>query len=349
MHKKESIMDIDALSQVIRDLEPLRKGYIIHDGFVFRAVRNPANVFDAIVICNSSSANRFFGADRVSEHSLEDHIAFINSYQFTKAYVFADDISFLEKCPTLEHLTILPAATAGDGFDYSPLYKMPNLKSLICATHYGAYEKYSTTIDYSKIPGLEYLEVNSNEDLNYHLVPTLKTLHLFGPFGELKDHDLKWLSACSQLDTLEITCAKIHCLEGIERLAQMQCLRLNYNRSLQDISALESVAPTLRMLHIEKCPNIADFSVLEKLKNLEYLVIKGSNQIPDLSFLRGLPNLQMFDFDINVVDGDLSPCLALPYVRCRRSRRHYNLKDAQLPKGACKHGNENIPPWRRII
>jgi hypothetical protein len=342
-------MNLDVLSEVIRDHEILRKGYIIHDGFVFRAVRNPANVFDAIMICNSSSACRFFGADIVSEHSLEDHIAFINSHQFTKAFVFADDISFMEKCPTLEHLTILPAATAGDGFDYSPLYKMPNLKSLICATHYGAYEKYSTTIDYSKIRGLEYLEVNSNEDLNYHLVPTLKTLHLFGPFSKLKDSDLKWLSACSQLDTLEITCAKIHCLEGIERLAQMQCLRLNYNRSLQDISALESVAPTLRMLHIEKCPNIADFSVLEKLKNLEYLVIKGSNQIPDLSFLRGLPNLQMFDFDINVVDGDLSPCLALPYVRCRRSRRHYNLKDAQLPKGACKHGNENIPPWRRII
>ena len=342
-------MDIDALSYTIRDHEILRKGYTNHDGFVFCAVRNPANVFDAITIRNPSSACRFFDVDGVSERSLEDHIAFINSHQLTKAYIVADDISFLAKCPTLEHLTIIPSVTAGNGFDYAPLYKMPNLKSLICATHYGTYHKNTTTIDYSKIPGLEYLEVNSNEDLNYHLVPTLKTLHLFGPFSKLKDSDLKWLSACSQLDTLEITCAKIRCLEGIERLAQMQCLRLNYNRSLQDISALESVAPTLRMLHIEKCPNITDFSVLEKLNNLEYLVIKGSNEIPDLSFLRGLPNVQLFDFDINVVDGDLSPCLALPYVRCRRSRRHYNLKDAQLPKGPCKHGNENIPHWRRII
>ena len=338
-------MDIDALSYTIRDHEILRKGYTNHDGFVFCAVRNPANVFDAITIRNPSSARRFFDVDGVSERSLEDHIAFINSHQLAKAYIVADDISFLEKCPTLEHLTIIPSVTAGDGFDYSPLYKMPNLKSLICATHYGTYHKNTTTIDYSKIPGLEYLVVNSNEDLNYHLVPTLKTLHLFGPFSKLKDSDLKWLSACSQLDTLEITCAKIRCLEGIERAAQMQCLRLNYNRSLQDISALESVAPTLRMLHIEKCPNITDFSVLEKLNNLEYLVIKGSNEIPDLSFLRGLPNVQLFDF----VDGDLSPCLALPYVRCRRSRRHYNLKDAQLPKGPCKHGNENIPHWRRII
>lgn len=342
-------MDADTLSQVIRDLETLRKGYISHDGFVFSSIRDPANVFDAITIRNPSSARRFFDVDGVSERSLEDHIAFINSHQLTKAYIVADDISFLAKCPTLEHLTIIPSVTAGDGFDYAPLYKMPNLKSLICATHYGTYHKNTTTIDYSKIPGLEYLEVNSNEDLNYHLVSTLKTLHLFGPFSKLKDSDLKWLSACSQLDTLEITCAKIRCLEGIERLAQMQCLRLNYNRSLQDISALENVAPALRMLHIEKCPNITDFSVLEKLKKLEYLVIKGSNQIPDLSFLRGLPDLQLFDFDVNVEDGDLTPCLALPYVRCRRSRRHYNLKDAQLPKGACKHGNENIPHWRRII
>ena len=124
-------MDIDALSYTIRDHEILRKGYTNHDGFVFCAVRNPANVFDAITIRNPSSACRFLDVDGVSERSLEDHIAFINSHQLTKAYIVADDISFLAKCPTLEHLTIIPSVTAGNGFDYA--FRYPGMNKVLQA------------------------------------------------------------------------------------------------------------------------------------------------------------------------------------------------------------------------
>lgn len=338
-------MNIDVLSRVITDVNILSKRYTSYDGFVFTSIRLPGNIYDAILIRNPSTARRFGDADGFSEHSLEDHISFINLHQLASACIIADDISFLAQCPTLEHLTIIPALTAGDSFDYSPLYKLQNLKSLSCATHYGTLHRNTTTIDYSKIKGLEYIRVSSNGDLNYDVVLSLKTLEI----RDSQFDDLNWLPCNSRLDSMEITTGKIRCLDGIEHASEMQCLQLCYNRSLQNINALQSVAPTLRALHIENCPKITDFSVLEKLKNLEYLVIKGSNQIPDLSFLSGMSRLQTFIFDVNIADGDLSPCLNLAYARCLKSRKHYKLKDNQLPKGVCNRGNENIPYWRRIV
>ena len=71
---------------------------------------------------------------------------------------------------------------------------------------------------------------------------------------------------------------------------------------------------------------------LEELENLETLYLEGNNSIPNLKFLDKLKNLQVFGFDVNVEDGDLSPCLRLPTVWCYQGRRHYNLKNKDLPK-----------------
>ena len=34
---------------------------------------------------------------------------------------------------------------------------------------------------------------------------------------------------------------------------------------------------------------------------------------------------------MNVMDGDLSLCMNVPYASCR-NKKHYNLKDSDLPK-----------------
>lgn len=129
---------------------------------------------------------------------------------------------------------------------------------------------------------------------------------------------------------------------------KLQCLYLYYNRSLSDISALEGVKDSLKALRIENCAKIKDFSVLEKLENLELLDLSGSNEIPSLSFIRKLKNLKMFVFSVNVLDGDLTPCKDLSYAACVRGRKHYNMKDRDLPKGKVTRGNEDIELWRRF-
>lgn len=126
-----------------------------------------------------------------------------------------------------------------------------------------------------------------------------------------------------------------------------QVANSGYNRCLEDIHALEKVKSSLRILRIENCPRIKDFSVLGTLENLERLNLFGSNELPDLSFLKTMKNLKTFGFNINVRDGDLSPCTKLSYVYSERNRKHYNLKDAELPKKQYVGGNENIEVWRR--
>ena len=39
-----------------------------------------------------------------------------------------------------------------------------------------------------------------------------------------------------------------------------------------------------------------------------------------------------FLFSMNVLDGDLTPCMKIPYVYCERNRKHYNLKNKDLPR-----------------
>ena len=137
-------------------------------------------------------------------------------------------------------------------------------------------------------------------------------------------------------------------MEGIQKSKKIQCLYLHYNRSLNDISALKNVKKTLRALRIENCPKINDFSVLEELENLELLELSGNNELPSLSFLKTMKNLKTFIFSMNVKDGDLYPCLNLSYAYSEKNRKHYNLKDMDLPKGQYVRGNEAIEEWRRL-
>lgn len=124
------------------------------------------------------------------------------------------------------------------------------------------------------------------------------------------------------------------------------------------IFALQSFSPrhqrvskckkTLRALRIENCPKIEDFSVLAELENLELLELTGKNTLPNLQFLKQMKNLKTFVFDMNVLDGDLTPCLDLSYVYSRKNRKHYNVKDKDMPRGEYVRGNEDIEMWRRM-
>ena len=172
--------------------------YIVRDGYIFVALGNPGIVFDAIVMRHPEDILCFSPRLPHSERSLNDHIALINELKLEKAMIIADDIGFIKACPSLKHLSIVPSGNIGNGFDYSPLYDMPQIKSLWCPTVYGKNEEFSTTIDYSKITGLECFSVahNFNNCLNYQNIATVKTLG----FSGYKEKDLQ--NAFSSLSSL---------------------------------------------------------------------------------------------------------------------------------------------------
>lgn len=329
------------IKEVVTDV---RERYIIRNGFVFTSLTYPFNVYDAIVIKNPYDVPCFSPLVDGSRRSLKEHIDFINEYKIEKAVIIADNIDFIIHCKSFKYLKIIPADTVGNNFDYSPLYKMASLKCVYASTTYGYKQALSTHIDYSKINGLEDIGVTYRGHINYENIETLKSLGISG----CKKYDLTDVFKSPVLDTLSVIQCGFKSLEGIQQSKKLQCLYLYYNRSLKDISALSKMKGTLKALRIENCPKIEDFSVLGKLENLELLELVGSNKLPNLNFLKSMKNLKTFVFDMNVLDGDLTPCLNLSYVYSDRNRKHYNLKDSDLPKGEYVRGNEDIEEWRRL-
>lgn len=326
------------------DYKALADHYILRDGYVFVCLCHPGTVFDAIVIRHPQDAKCFSPRLPESKRGLAEHLMLINELKIEKALIIANNIDFIVECPSLKYLRIIPAEDSINGFDYSPLYDMPEIKSLWCATIYGRNEEFSTTVDYSKVKGIENFSVYNSGYLNYKNISTVKSLGL----SHIQDRDLQNAFSSLKLDTLSVIQCKVQSLEGIQKSEKMQCLYLYYNRFLKDISALSKVRRTLRALRIENCPRIEDFSVLGELENLELLELSGSNELPSLRFLQTMKNLKTFIFSMNVKDGDLSPCLVLSYAYSKRNRKHYNLKDVNLPKGQYVHGNETIEEWRRL-
>lgn len=331
------------INEVITDNRVFAQYYILRDGYEFKPLTHPANIYDAIVIKNPPNASCFSPKIVVTGHSLSEQMELVNRLKLEKAIIVADDISFIVQCSTLRHLKIIPADSVGENFDFSPLYDMPEIRSLHCRTQYGVREEFISSIDYSKISGLVDLSVSGKGHLNYHQVNSLRSLRI----SNYQQDDLTKMFSSKILDSLLIIQCKIKSLEGIQQSDRMQCLYLDYNRSLQDISALSSVKKTLRALRIENCPKIQDFSVLEDLENLEALILLGKNELPNISFIKKLKNLKTFVFSMPVIDGDLSPCLNLTYAYSQNNRKYYNLKNEDLPKKQYIRGNEDIEMWRR--
>lgn len=301
--------------------------------------------FDALIVKCPGESDCHTPQFDVPLHTREEYIQYIQSRQLEKATIILNDISWLPQCPSLKDLVIIPSEQAVGNFDFSPLYEMPEIRSLECRTQYGEWDQFLNEIDYSRVPGLVNLVVEVNQGTkNFQNVETLK--QLYTTRYRSPSRDVTQLFSSKELTCLSLFMSNIQSINGVEKAPGLQCLELSYNRSLNDISALGKIKDTCRVLYIENCAKITDFTVLEEMENLEYLWLTGSNSLPDLRFLKKMKKLKTFILDMNVLDGDLTPCLDIPYVTCGRDRRHYNLKDSALPKGKIYRPEEELGLWR---
>lgn len=313
------------------------------DGMLFVPVNFPFNKPDGILIENLD---------------LPQLIEYIQNKKIVKAFIQGiSDFDFLVNCHTLAYIAIelkLPfdeyskmpmrGRKIYKTYNLDYLYDFPRLKSLKIINNEDPIIKAELYLDMTKLTELQQYSGNyafvHNLDQAFSLKSLILNQYLESDFVDLRELKL--------LDTVKLTFSKLYSLNGCETLFKLQCLYLHYNRALTDISALRGVKNTLKALRIENCPKIQDFSVLGELENLELLELSGSNTLPNLNFLKSMKNLKTFVFNMNVLDGDLSPCLNLSYVYSEKNRKHYNLKDAELPKGEYIRGNENIEEWRRL-
>ena len=321
---------IEELNKTVTDGYVLRHGFIVRDGFVFVLGDKPA-VYDTLLIRSPSDAVGPIKHAYASK-TLDEHIMLINQYQLEKAKIICRDLSFIVQCPSLKEISIYPDDFGSDSFDYSPLYSMPNLKSVCCQTQYGIHGQYKAYVDYSKMKGLREIGAAGSGHNGYETVSTLETLWI----SNCKKHrDFQNISCSDQLQDVTLMQCGIRELNGIEKHKKLSSLALYHNRCLSDISSLASLGDSLRILAIEGCPKISDFTFLSALRKLEHLQLYGSNMLPTLSFLKEMPNLKTLTFTMNVEDGDLTLCMNVPYASCK-NRKHFNLKDAQLHKNILK-------------
>lgn len=318
------------VNEVIRDNVTLAQGYVDREGYIFTALTGPANVYNAIVLRQPSDALCFSPRVGISKHSLEEHIGFVNTYKLQDAIIIANNIEFIKRCPSLTRIRIIPADNAGNGFDFSPLYELRQIDWLKCDTEYGKDFKYSSSVDYSKIQGVKHLSVEGVGNLNFNKGQTLKSLQLLRVKGQ--NGDLTDLFTSERMEKLDIGQSNVQFLHGLGQSNCLQSLSLFNNRRLKNIDDLGLVNESLLELSIDSCNKIEDFSVLYTLKNLRHLCLLGNNNLPDLNFLINMKQLRVFRFSMNVCNGDLTPCLRIPYVSSDKNRRHYNLRDNDLPK-----------------
>lgn len=317
---------IEELNTTIIDGNALRQGFVARDGFVFVLGNKPA-VYDTLLIRSPADAVGPI-KNAYSSRSLEEHIQLINQYKLEKAKIICRDLSFIVQCPSLKEISVYPDDFGSDHFDYSPIYSLPNIKSVCCRTQYGIKEQYKTSIDYSQIQGITEISAAGLGHIGYEKVPSLETLWLS---NSKKHKNCNDISCSAHLKDVTLMQCNVLSLDGIEKYHALQSISLCYNRSLTDISALSRLGDVLRVLEIENCPKVTDFSILEKLVNLEHLRLYGPNHLPSLRFLNQMKKLKTFTFTMDVEDGDLGLCLDIPYASCK-NRKHFNYKDSQLPK-----------------
>lgn len=297
-------------------------------GFKFRT-GHKLYIYNDLIVFSPDTAQAdgmYYGGP---ERTLEEHIALINTLKLDKATVIAEDLSFLPRCPSIKHLSIQHARGQTAELDFSPLYELPHLESLsIAAPNMGLTKGPAIRIDFSRLPQLRHIGVCTNDKYNYSMAPMLESLWI----SSSKRHtDMNNLSCSPHLKRIDLLCCSMKSLDGIEKYP-LQVLNMSYLRGMENISALNNCAHTLRGLFIEACGKIKDFSCLYNLVNLEHLELTGRNHLPDLEFLRSMPKLKTFVFSMEVDSGDLTPCLDVPYASCNKMKRHYNLSEKDLPK-----------------
>ncbi|MBR5796472.1 MAG: hypothetical protein IKY26_10040 [Erysipelotrichaceae bacterium] len=308
----------------------------------FTSVHAPFNVHDAIRIYNECA---------------EYYMNYIVKYNIKKIELRnVIDTGFLKKCNNISHLSYFLPNNMLNKYDSKVsnnviVLCLDGIHSLVCLKQLNLIEgddgiKINQKIDLACFQELEYLSSSYHRIKNLEKTKNVRTLVL----NYYDEENLDSISKLYELDTLKLTSSKIRELSGMSYLKRMQCLYLFYNRQLSDISSLVTIKKTLKTLVIENCPKIQNFSVLSQLENLEHLELVGNNNIPDLSFLKNIKNLKTLIISMNVLDGDLSLCLDIPYVYILKGRKHYNYSDKHMRKEKDKYakGNENIPEWRRL-
>ena len=161
-------------------------------------------------------------------------------------------------------------------------------------------------------------------------LPSLRVLGLshYAPVSG----DLSGLPQIPLLEELGLVQARNLTLSGIARFLGLRCLSVDYFPRLVDLSPLTAFTDgVLETLELGHCPKIEDHDQVRVIRSLRRLAFNQCGEIPSLSFLNDLQELESFSFvGTNIINGDLTPCLRLRFAGFLE-KRHYSHRLSDFP------------------
>jgi hypothetical protein len=128
------------------------------------------------------------------------------------------------------------------------------------------------------------------------------------------------------LEALTILGSPTKSLQGLATLTKLRSLRLGDLRALESLGGVENLT-TLDKLEIDTCRKLRSIEEVRALLNLHELYLDRLGDVQSLKPLESLVQLKRLTFvdSTNILDGDLSPLLALPYLELVsfQNRKHY--------------------------
>ena len=231
------------------------------------------------------------------------------------------DLSFLFRFPWVEHLTILNS----EMIDISTIVILRRLHYLQIS---GATKE---PLDLSNFPLVRELRLQWWPKLRFgDALASLRSLSLshYAPASG----DLTGLPQIPELEDLDLVQARNLTLSGIDRFLHLKRLTATYFSKLVDLSPLTAFANgVLEILEFGNCPKLTRHDQVKAIRSLKRLAFNRCGEIPSLSFLDDLQELESFSFvGTNIVDGDLTPCLRLRFAGFL-DKRHYSHRSSDFP------------------
>ncbi|EID8069431.1 toxin [Escherichia coli] len=218
-------------------------------------------------------------------------------------------------------LKIISFADEIDGIiNFESIYLLENIEKI------NIQHKQNFNIDVSSFPKLKHLGSECWNGLkNINNASGLVSLVIY-KYAEI---NLENISNLKKLQLLHIYSSKIKTLNGIEELPikELFLVKNNYLEKLNDIQKMKS----LKILHIEKCKKIINFSFLENNKTIESLFI---SDVDSFNFIPSMKNINALRF-WNLQDGDLNYLLSsatLKYVDFHPQKKNYTHKKEEVNK-----------------
>lgn len=203
-------------------------------------------------------------------------------------------IDFISKNEWIEGVDII-----GENCDISAISKLVNLKYLHIAA-----DKVTGSIDFLNFPLLNALTIWWQKKVFNNLNSCSNLEYLF--ITRFSEQNLDWFSKNNKLEHLRLDYSKLTSLCGIEGCSKLKVANIYSAPHLKSLDFSPSAAKSINRLSLEKCKQIVDYEMIEKMLCLEFLYIFESAPIHSVDFLRNMKELRYAYIGVDILDKNVS-------------------------------------------